>query len=158
MRETGRGGFQEELIDDLERLFPEAIILRGNSATRRGVTDLIVLNGDRWAGLESKRSENAKRQPLQDYYVDRMNAMSYASFVSPENKEQVLNELQQSLKPSRASLDAQREQVSLDQLRTEEVRRLVSEIDGGPKRQRIARAGKKLDRYESEAPEDAKND
>jgi hypothetical protein len=89
--------FQSELIKDIRDLFPRCIILKNDPNYIQGFPDLTILNGDRWAVLEVKASENEKHQPNQDYYIDLANEMSYGSFVYPENKEQVLYELQQSL-------------------------------------------------------------
>lgn len=48
----------------------------------------------KWASLECKKSANAAKQPNQEYYVDLMDNMSFSRFVYPENKEEVLSELQ----------------------------------------------------------------
>lgn len=90
------GAFQSELIGDIKALLPGAMVLKNDPNYIQGIPDLIVLHGDKWAALECKRSEDAKHQPNQDYYVEHMGEMSYAAFVYPENKEEVLNALQRS--------------------------------------------------------------
>jgi len=90
------GAFQAELIKDIKERIPGAIVLKNDPNYIQGIPDLIVLHGDSWAALECKRSKSAKHQPNQDYYVEAMDDMSYASFVYPENKEEVLNALQRS--------------------------------------------------------------
>lgn len=89
--------FQSDLIQDIRDLFPKCIILKNDSNYLQGFPDLLILNGNRWAALEVKDSRTSRHQPNQDYYVDLAYSMSYGSFVYPENKEQVLNELQQAL-------------------------------------------------------------
>lgn len=90
-------GFQDRLIDTLETLFPGCMIFKMNQL--QGIPDLLILYGKKWASLECKRAGKAKRQPNQDYYVGKMDEMSFSRFISPENKEEVLNELQQAFKP-----------------------------------------------------------
>ena len=87
--------FKTALIKDIERRFPGSIVYHLNPNERQGSPDLIILYKDKWAALEGKRNSNAAHRPNQDYYVRKLNEMSYASFIFPENKEDVLNELQQ---------------------------------------------------------------
>ena len=93
MRETGRGGFQEKLKKELKERYPGCMILKLDPTDIQGIPDLMVLYGNKWATLENKKSEKAVKQPNQEYYVDKMNNMSFSSFIYPENKETVLNEL-----------------------------------------------------------------
>lgn len=93
-RLTPEGKFKEKLRADLESMFPGIFILIGNSQVVTGIPDWILFYNDRWAMLEAKASETASKQPNQPYYVDMFNAMSFAAFVYPENKEHVLHELQ----------------------------------------------------------------
>ena len=86
-------GFQDRLIKTLEALFPGCMVFKMDQI--QGIPDLLVLYRDKWASLECKRSAKATRQPNQEYYVGKMNEMSFSRFVSPENKEEVLDELQQ---------------------------------------------------------------
>ena len=88
--------FQADLIRELKERFPGCVVLKNDANYIQGIPDLAVLYKDKWAMLECKKSEKEKKQPNQDYYVNKLNGMSYASFVFPENKEGVLNELEQS--------------------------------------------------------------
>lgn len=85
-------GFQDKLRKDLEEMFPGCMIFKMDQV--QGIPDLLVLHEDKWASLECKRSEKATKQPNQEYYVRRMNEMSFSRFICPENKEEVLSELQ----------------------------------------------------------------
>lgn len=87
--------FQHELIQDLKSLFPGCIVMKNDPSYIQGIPDLIVLYRDKWATLECKKSAGAEKQPNQDYYVECMDRMSFSRFIYPENKEEILNELQQ---------------------------------------------------------------
>ena len=89
--------FQAKLIKELKAIFPDCIVMKNDPNYIQGIPDLIILYNDRWAALECKKNKNAYRRPNQEYYVDKMNSMSYASFIYPENKERVLDEIQQAL-------------------------------------------------------------
>lgn len=87
--------FQANLIKEIKNRFPECMVLKNDPTYIQGIPDLVVLYKNKWAALECKKSAKAKHQPNQEYYISKMGDMSYASFVCPENKEAVLNDLQQ---------------------------------------------------------------
>lgn len=88
--------FQSELIKELRDRFPGCIILKNDPNYLQGFPDLLVLWNTCWAALEVKRNANAKHQPNQNWYVDLANCLSFGSFIYPENKEEVLNEMERS--------------------------------------------------------------
>lgn len=93
--------FQAKLIKEIRERFPGCIIMKNDPDYIQGIPDLTILYKKKWATLECKRSEDAPHQPNQDWYVERMNNMSYSAFIYPENKEAVLDELQHAFKPTR---------------------------------------------------------
>jgi len=90
--------FQSKLRKELKNIFPGCIVTKADSGDIQGIPDLLILYKDKWAALECKKDARAKKQPNQKYYVDKMNEMSFSRFICPENKEEVLNELQQTFK------------------------------------------------------------
>ena len=85
--------FQKELIDKIRDRYPGCVILKNDSSYIQGFPDWTILYKDKWAVLEAKRAKNAAKQPNQEYYVDKLNNMSFSRFVYPENKEEVLRDL-----------------------------------------------------------------
>lgn len=85
--------FQKELMDEIKDMFPGCMIMKNDSGYIQGIPDWTILHKDKWAVLEAKRDAKAKKQPNQEYYVDKLNDMSYSRFVYPENKEEVIREL-----------------------------------------------------------------
>lgn len=95
--------FQKNLIKELKDRFVGAIVTKLDSSHIQGIPDLLILFGDKWATLECKKSSGASHRPNQDYYVDRMNQMSFSKIIFPENKGDVLNELEIYFQQSRKS-------------------------------------------------------
>ena len=91
--------YQARLIDILRDMFPGCMILKNDSGYLQGIPDLLILYHSSWAALEVKASINSPTQPNQEYYIEMLDTMSYASFISPENEEEVLYALQQTLRP-----------------------------------------------------------
>lgn len=87
--------YQAKLIQKLCHIFPGCFILKNDSGYMQGVPDLLVLFEDKWAMLEVKESPTAAEQPNQRYYVEKLDSMSFAAFIYPENEEDVLYDLQQ---------------------------------------------------------------
>lgn len=88
--------FQTNLIHEIKDRFPGCEVIKNDSGYIQGICDLVILYKDKWAMLEVKRSAEAKKQANQEYYVNRFGKMSFAAFIFPENKETILNEMEQS--------------------------------------------------------------
>lgn len=91
--------YQAKLIKKIKDQFPGCIVMKNDSSYIQGIPDLLVLYRDKWASLEVKRSATASHRPNQEYYVDLMDGMSFSRFISPENEEEVLHEMEQALRP-----------------------------------------------------------
>lgn len=95
--------YQAYLIKKLENLFPDCVVLKNDTSYRQGIPDLVVFYLGRYAMLEVKAYENAPLQPNQDWYVELFADWAFGAFIFPENEEEVLRELQQTLRPRRTS-------------------------------------------------------
>lgn len=86
--------FKTKLIKELKDIFPGCMVLHMDPNEIQGIPDLLILYKDKWAALEGKKNATASVRPNQHYYVDLMDGMSFASFIYPENKDEVLDELE----------------------------------------------------------------
>ena len=87
--------FQSQLIKTIKDHFKGCMVLKLDPNYIQGIPDLLILYGTTWAVLECKKSRQATHRPNQDYYISKMNNMSFGRFVYPENVKEVLDELQQ---------------------------------------------------------------
>lgn len=85
--------FQKELIDEIKQRYPGCVALKNDTSYIQGFPDWTILYKDRWAVLEVKKEHGARKQPNQEYYVDMLSNMSFSRFVFPENKDEVLSDL-----------------------------------------------------------------
>lgn len=90
--------FQHDLIKEIKSKLDGCLIMKLDSGYIQGIPDLLILYKDKWAVLECKRSAKSAHQPNQDWYVDKLNKMSFSSFIFPENKKEVLDELYKTLR------------------------------------------------------------
>lgn len=85
--------FKTKLVSELENIFPGCIITHLDPNEIQGIPDLLILYKNKWAALEGKKSAYASVRPNQSYYVELMDKMSFASFIYPENKDEVVDAL-----------------------------------------------------------------
>lgn len=95
--------FQSEVIKEIKTRLPECIVMKNDPDYIQGIPDLTILYNKKWATLECKRTNTSPRRPNQEYYVNKMNGMSFSRFISPENKEEVLDDLQRTLQANRST-------------------------------------------------------
>lgn len=79
-------------------MLPGCVVLKNDPNYIQGFPDLLILFEGSWAALECKKTGRARRRPNQGYYIEKLNNMSYAAFISPDNEEDVLYELARSLR------------------------------------------------------------
>jgi len=94
-------GFQDRLVKRLKIMFPDCMVFKMDQI--QGIPDLLILHNKNWASLECKKTKVANKQPNQEFYVGRMNEMSFSRFICPENEEEILYELQQTFQPRRTT-------------------------------------------------------
>ena len=92
------GAYQAGLIKKIKQMLPGCMVLKNDSSYLQGIPDILILHKKKWGCLEVKRSKSSPHQPNQEYYVDKMNQMSFSAFIYPENERQVLDDLQRALR------------------------------------------------------------
>ena len=87
--------FKNRLYNEIRNKFPGSEVIPNDAGYLQGFPDATVYfpNG-RYVLLEGKRTTKSARQPNQDYYVNESPLCSNAMFVYPENKKEVLKELE----------------------------------------------------------------
>lgn len=85
--------FQAALIRELTERFPRSIILKNDANYIQGFPDILILHGKAWAALEVKQSGYAPFRPNQQWYLEKLDGMSFAAVIYPEIKDEVLNKL-----------------------------------------------------------------
>lgn len=91
--------FQTKLIHKLKDRFPGCVVIKNDAGYIQGIPDLLVLYNDKWAMLECKKTTYSHVQPNQQHYVKKFDEMSFATFISPETEEEVLNEMESLFEP-----------------------------------------------------------
>jgi hypothetical protein len=93
--------YQAKLIKKLYKLFPGCVVVKNDPLYQQGILDLMILHGPNWASLEVKASAGSRHRPNQAHFVTKLDEMSFAAFIYPENESEVLDALQQAFDTSR---------------------------------------------------------
>lgn len=106
--QKSEGTFKSKLKKEIEERLPGCIVTYLNPNDIQGIPDMEILYESRWAVLEAKKSKADYEKDLkrpekmnQSYYIEKMNNMSFAAFIFPENKEEVLNAMESALRSPR---------------------------------------------------------
>lgn len=96
--------FQKDFIDEAKERYPGCVALKNDSSYIQGFPDWTLLYEDKWAVLEMKKKRGARKQPNQEYYVNKLDKMSFSRFVFPENRDEVFEDLDRFFKRKRRRL------------------------------------------------------
>ena len=105
--------FQARVIRKLKQTYPDCVVLKTDPNYIQGFPDLLVLRGRTWVALECKRDEKAARRPNQEYYVNKLDRMSLARFISPENEKEVFHEIQRTFQAEGGACASQSQRIPL---------------------------------------------
>ena len=89
--------FQSKIIKYLRSKSCVVLKYQQNATTRAGIPDIIFLKEGFWGAIEVKQSKTAKYRPGQKEMVAKLNEMSWAKAVYPENWDETKKELEEIL-------------------------------------------------------------
>ena len=95
--------FQRDTVKKIKAMFPGCIVQKTNAGQKKGIPDILILYKDKWAALEFKKSAKSRFRNNQEYNVAVMDKMSFCRVIYPENEKEVLDDLQQALRPRRST-------------------------------------------------------
>ena len=90
--------FQRKVIEEVERMFPDCVIIKTDPTYIWSFPDLVVFIDSNYAVLETKRRADSDKQPNQGYYVGLLDDMSFSRFINQDNFEEVMDELARAFK------------------------------------------------------------
>lgn len=90
--------FQADIKREIKTRLPGAIVVKSDPSSLQGIPDLLIFYFEKWAALECKCNMLAHKQPNQEHWISQMDAYSFASFISPETMDAVLDQLEDFMK------------------------------------------------------------
>lgn len=85
--------FQAKVIKQLKAMGLAVVKNQAGPGIPTGFPDITAFGEGIYFCLECKASARAKKQPRQDYWVNRLNEWSYAAFIYPSNYDKVMSEI-----------------------------------------------------------------
>ncbi len=82
--------YQAGLIKRLHKRYPNCVVMKNDPGYIQGIPDLTILHNGMWAMLEVKKDFDSHTQPNQDYYVEKLDNMSFAAYIYPDNESEVI--------------------------------------------------------------------
>lgn len=87
--------FQAKIVKRLKSMGAIVIKYEQNATTIQGFPDLLFFKGPFYGALEVKKSKGARFQPLQKEWLAKLDEMSYARAIYPENFEEIMGEIKE---------------------------------------------------------------
>lgn len=85
--------FQAKVIKKLKAMGLVVVKNQAGPGVPTGFPDLTAFGEGIYFCLECKASARAKKQPRQDYWVNKLNEWSYAAFIYPSNYDKVISDI-----------------------------------------------------------------